>query len=64
MKWVFLLVINKQFKTMTLTLTKYNKFALNYTAWTNEYKFEIWDTDGIHSDPGEKISLSFEQYIK
>ena len=51
------------FKSMELTLTKYNKFALDFTAWTNDYKFEIWDTDNIYMQgPGAKVSLTFMVY--
>lgn len=54
----------KEYKTLALTKTKYNKVALNFTAWTNDYKFEIYDTDGVYGKQGQEIDVDFSVYVK
>lgn len=51
-------------KVLTLKKTKYNKIALDYTAWTNDYKFEIFDTDNVYGKKDKLISVDFCVYTK
>lgn len=51
-------------KVLTLKKTKYNKIALDYTAWTNDYKFEIFDTDNVYGKKDKVISVDFCVYTK
>ena len=54
----------KNAKVLTLKKTKYNKIALDYTAWTNDYKFEIFDTDNVYGKKDKVISVDFSVYTK